>query len=416
MEKIVNKIIKIKENANLEIFLINTYLSRNLYKKAEKKLKKLIKKYPEKEFYIDKELQKIYRKINDKESLLKINLKILKNDKNKKDIELIKEVMELYSNKNKFVDAASFLLKYENVKNLKKNLYRKILKYVHLQNVYNNKNFICKFVNKLLNIIPKEDLKIRNSLLNEKEFANGKLILSSKPRKLQVVLTNKCNLRCVMCDFHEYDWNFNECQINELKSLIPYLEYLIWQGGEVFLNKDFFYLFNLALEYDVKQTIITNGLLINENVAKNIVQNNISLAISIDDVEKEGYEKIRKGGKFENLISNLKLLNSLKHKNKISNFNMQLSVVIMKSNYNKLDKFLDFAKTYGFSSIELNPIKLSNNNYEEQIFFPKSDYDKIEYINSVLPDIYKKATELGININSAIPTLQSEIYKNEKYD
>ncbi len=301
------------------------------------------------------------------------------------------------------------------LKILKDFIYFKVIEYLRYNNIRNNKKTVFKLVDKLFEIIPINEIKIRNSLLNEKEIAEGKLVLASKPRKLQLILTNKCNLRCIMCDFHNYDWNFNNKQIKELKELIPYLDFLIWQGGEVFLSKYFIDIFELALKNDVKQTIITNGLLLNKNILKKIVQDNVSLAISIDDIEKKGYEKIRVGGKFENLISNLEIINSLREKNKKLNFNMQMSVVVMKSNYSKLGEFVDFAKKYGFSSLELNPIELSNSNYEEQIFFPKSDYNKIEYINKLLPNVYRKAAKNGIQINSAIPTLESEISKNKNF-
>ena len=434
-------------------------IANNNFDKAINELLNIINVYGEEKDVLF-ELGKVYflcNKKDDSEQIFKkiikyknkdvylFLIKILKHKKNNEDIktviEYLKECVSLFYNDSEIklelqqtlMEVTEHLLEKQDffyafktffefyrffpaeLKELKNSIYLKVLECIRYDNIRNNKEKVYELADKLLNIIPVDEIKIRNSLLNEKEIAEGKIILSSKPRKLQLVLTNKCNLRCVMCNFHNYDWSFNKTQLEQLKRLIPYLELLIWQGGEVFLSKDFMGLFDLASNNNVKQTIITNALLINDSIAEKIVQNNVSLAISIDDIEKEGYEKIRKGGKFENLISNLKLLNTLKNKNKISNFNMQLSVVIMKSNYNKLDRFLDFAKTYGFSSIELNPINLSNNNYEEQIFFPRSDYDKIEYINSVLPDIYKKATKLGIKINSAIPTLKSEIYKNEKF-
>ena len=414
----VNKIIKIYgNNINLELSLIDVFLFNNLHKQAERKLKILLKKYPEEELRLKKILQGIYRKNNENKKLIYINLSLL--EFLKKDEKILKETIELSCQTKDFYKAFQCLFKFKEFydysffNNLKTILYFKTLEYIHNENIINHKKVVCKLVDKLFNVVSEKEIKIRNALLNEKEIAENKILLLSKPRKLQVVLTNKCNLRCSMCDFNEYPWEFNEKQIKELKNLIPYLDYLIWQGGEVFLSKAFMDLFELASNNNIKQAIITNGLLINDSIADKIVKNNVCLTISIDDVEKYGYEQIRIGGNFDKLISNLKLLNSLKNKYKNSHFDMKMSVVVMKSNYNKLEQILNFAKQYNFSVIELNPISLKKDNYEQQIFFPKSDYAKIKYINKILPNIYKRACELGIKINSSLPTLESEINKNK---
>ena len=47
---------------------------------------------------------------------------------------------------------------------------------------------------------------------------------------------------------------------------IKYLENITWKGGEVFLYKKFLNLLKIASDNHVKQTIITNGLLLNEEI------------------------------------------------------------------------------------------------------------------------------------------------------
>ena len=62
----------------------------------------------------------------------------------------------------------------------------------------------------------------------------------------------------------------------------------------------------------MKQSLISNFQLADEEMIELIVKNNIELTISIDGVEKNTYETIRRGAKFDRLESNLELLKTLR--------------------------------------------------------------------------------------------------------
>jgi MoaA/NifB/PqqE/SkfB family radical SAM enzyme/thioredoxin-like negative regulator of GroEL len=407
-KKIVKKILKKeKYHIGLELSLVDIYSFNKEYKKAIQILKYLIKKYPKDKLTIQSILRKQYRVSNNETDLLSLNLEIfetINNDKN-----LLIEIIDICLQRYKFVEALQTIFKFKNDDNInlepiKDNLYDKLLEYIHEKNINGFRVCVYKLVDKCLKIIPSNEVKIRNSLLNEQEITEDRIFLTSKPRRMQVVLTNKCNLRCIMCNVHEIDWSFTDQKIKELKELIPYLEYIIWQGGEVFLHKNFSELFELGFKNKVKQTIITNGLLITPDIAEYIVQYGVDLAISIDCVDKDGYEKIRKNANFDQLISNLTLLNKLQDKYHNANFNMKMSVVVMKSNYDKLYDILEFAKKYKFSAIEINPIEFRTRNTDEQIFFVNADYQKIKYLNVLIPKLDEKAKSYGIKIISSIPS------------
>ena len=105
--KLSEQILKNNKNTEIEKEMVIDYVILGLHKEADKKLKKLIKKYPEEEIKIEKELQGIYRKMKDKELLLGINLRILKNN-NHQNEEIIKETIllaEEYINDNKIKNA-----------------------------------------------------------------------------------------------------------------------------------------------------------------------------------------------------------------------------------------------------------------------------------------------------------------------
>ncbi len=193
-------------------------------------------------------------------------------------------------------------------------------------------------------------LRAGNIFLNEAEILEKKTILKSKPRELAITLTMKCNLRCIMCENgYDHQYEIDEKTYEYLVKIMPYLEKIELKGGEVFLYKNFKELLMLANKYNVNQVILTNGLLLNKEIISFLSKNRVFLSISIDAADKEMYEKIRSGGKFEKLLENLEILKNLKNKNK--NFKYSMSSVLMSVNYDKVSELVDFAKFYKFDFI-----------------------------------------------------------------
>jgi MoaA/NifB/PqqE/SkfB family radical SAM enzyme len=245
---------------------------------------------------------------------------------------------------------------------------------------------------------------LRNRLLNELEISQGKTILESKPRILLVTLTNRCNLNCYMCGRGNNDWEVPAVIIEEIIGLLPYLELITWQGGEVFLTKGFSRLFEktFGLQY-LKQIIITNGLLIDEEWAEKIaVRNNVGLTISIDSVDKKTYEYIRRGASFEQLIRNLKIINQARRQHS-SNMTTTLRCTIMKANYKELERFIEFAHEHEFDVVQMAPI--SSDGFDPENIFTNKDQDILHYIVETKPRVRELADKFRIKLLDWVPVL-----------
>ncbi|MBR3628776.1 MAG: radical SAM protein, partial [Elusimicrobia bacterium] len=271
--------------------------------------------------------------------------------------------------------AIKFLLKYNKENNNLNNILKIYINNI-TKKVANNKfEAVKKEIIKAMELLDNhtcdnEYLKEKNILLNEYEIGNKKVILKSKPRYLTVTLTNKCILKCRMCKTVKlkYDFILSESYFNEIKRLIPYLQRIVWLGGEVFLYNRFFELFDISNLYRVKQNIATNGLLLNKNNIKKLLESyDLELNLSIDSLTKSTYEKIRVGAKFENLINNIELLNSLIRDKK----NIRLYINVVVSEWNMEENFInyiDFCKKYNVKQIyftldmhEINNMKIIDN-------------------------------------------------------
>lgn len=251
-----------------------------------------------------------------------------------------------------------------------------------------------------------EDLSFRNMILNEIEISQGKAFLNSKPRGLGITLTNKCNIRCIMCSVWQNNWDIPEKTMKEIIGLFPYLEKIFYQGGEVFLSPYFEEILDKAMLYpNLRHDINTNALLIDKRWAEKLVEANANLIFSIDGVTKETYENIRRGAKFETLLKSIQILNECRDdvaKNndlKPRRCSTVINLVVMKSNYHELPDFIDFARQYRFDRLQVTPVDIGNS---ENIFRFK-DEKALKFIHDVMPEMLKKGNDYGVSVLNWLP-------------
>jgi tetratricopeptide (TPR) repeat protein len=255
----------------------------------------------------------------------------------------------------------------------------------------------------------KDELFFRNKILNEIEISQRKIILESKPIGLGITLTSRCNLRCRICGVWKEPWDMPGKIIQDIIGLFPTLERIVWQGGEVFLLEYFAELFEKAASYPhLKQTIITNGLLIDEKWAQRLARDNVALIYSIDGVTKDAYEDIvGAGAKFEDLIRSIDFVNEHRekhdcHKDPFNKMTTIINVVVMEPNYRQLEKFIDFAKEYQFDEIQLVPILGIRG--PENIFL-NQDHKAGKHLAEIIPILERKAEEYGIILHNWLPPI-----------
>lgn len=241
-----------------------------------------------------------------------------------------------------------------------------------------------------------------NKILNQSEIERREIVLKSKVTSLVVTLTTKCNIACIMCEEKLIPWDIPEGILQEIACLFPYLEEIIWQGGEILILDYFEQLLEEANRFpNLHQSIITNGLPITEKLARKLVRNNVELTFSIDAPTKELYESIRRKARFEELLANIKLVNSLRKKHNFKNMSFRMHTVVMNSNYWELEKFVDFAKEHEFDALHLMPI-WGNLDSQENIFYHKNE-KALNYIKENIGKAEKKAKEYNLNLLNSLP-------------
>ena len=97
------------------------------------------------------------------------------------------------------------------------------------------------------------------------------------PVEVLFTLTNRCNLRCIMCNFKKIQANSaDELNTEQVTSIITQIadlkiETVVFSGGEPLLRDDLFEIVNFASRHGIANTILlTNGTIIDEEIIKRI--------------------------------------------------------------------------------------------------------------------------------------------------
>jgi radical SAM protein with 4Fe4S-binding SPASM domain len=179
-------------------------------------------------------------------------------------------------------------------------------------------------------------------------------ILEEYPPNIQIEPTSLCNLRCIMC--YQSDKSFSSksagfmgyMKLDLLKKIIDEIEGKIEavtfaSRGEPTLHGDLDEFLKYCEGKFLGLKLNTNATLLNEKKINSLLSSDLqSLVLSIDEKNKENYEKIRVNAKFETIMKNLDLLRNIREKNyKNSKLKIRISGVKINTDQNieEMNKF-----------------------------------------------------------------------------
>jgi radical SAM protein with 4Fe4S-binding SPASM domain len=142
-------------------------------------------------------------------------------------------------------------------------------------------------------------LKKLRQLANILKFTAGGISPLAGPLKVQWDILYRCNSRCITCDRWEALEGSDNMSLEREKELLNELSDLgtfsiAFSGGEPFLRKDIFDLFHHARQAGMTTSVNSNGLLINETIARKIVESGLDmLYLSLDGGRAETNDHIR---------------------------------------------------------------------------------------------------------------------------
>ncbi len=224
-------------------------------------------------------------------------------------------------------------------------------------------------------------------------------------RNISIDISDKCNLRCKICNQWKDSNKHKKLEFEDIKKLIDQISkfypdvILEFSGQEPLLKKDLLF---KCLEYGSKKNIglalSTNGTLIDKKTAEQLMNLNLHhISISLDGF-KEVHDYLRnKEGVFDDVVKGLELLVDIKKNEKI-NTAISVTTVITNHNEDKLLDFYHFLKELEIDSVNFNAYILDNSYffdkkaaYENNEFWISSD--KIQKLKEVINELIKLKEE-----------------------
>lgn len=219
------------------------------------------------------------------------------------------------------------------------------------------------------------------------DVREGRTVMTDGPAQIGLSCDPRCNLRCIMCSTltnPNRDGSSLRASIEGLKAFLPTVRRLKMMGdGEVFAvpeSRDFLLNFDQEAYPDASFLIHTNGILLTPSMWDRIGHIKIDwMVVSMDGATKETYEKIRVGGKWERLMSNLEFLAGKYREGAIRE--LHINMCVMKSNHHELVAFAELGERVGVTSAYFQPIL---GDYAEEQIFGRRDVQALREISRQL--------------------------------
>lgn len=213
------------------------------------------------------------------------------------------------------------------------------------------------------------------TLKNNSEQGRVRERMAFSPRELMMTHDNSCNISCPSCRSHTVI--ASRVQTEEYDRLVPIFlgmlkdaERLILSGsGDPFASRHFRRLMRaiasketefygkIDLPEGFRINLMTNGLLLNRSSYEDFGLRGLIgiISLSMDSCEKNSFERIRRGSKWEELLAAIDFLQEIRLENPdmvlISYFTVQAS------NFDQIPRFISFCRSKGFQQVQLNMIR-----------------------------------------------------------
>lgn len=202
--------------------------------------------------------------------------------------------------------------------------------------------------------------KIPRAFLSPLFLGRSKVFL--KPNLISLEMEDRCCFSCLQCDIWKKKKNQNRLTFSRIKEIILALKnwlgfyQLNLAGGEPFMNANTLPTIRFASKNGVFVAVNTNGFLIDEKMARELVKGRISsLSFSLDSLTASVHDKIRgRSGAHRKVMEAIDHI--LKYRAEEKDPFVSLTTIILRQNLSQLPELVKFAKKKGLDTGFFQPL------------------------------------------------------------
>ncbi|HEX7184451.1 MAG TPA: radical SAM protein [Thermoanaerobaculia bacterium] len=245
-----------------------------------------------------------------------------------------------------------------------------------------------------------------NILRLDRDYAAGKDRLSARPLEAYIEVAARCNLRCQMCPITvdpRYDPGvglpglLSREMFDRLEPIFPTLNRAYLFGlGEPVLHPDLVEFTERLASVGVEVWITTNGTLVTEEHAEALALAGLAhVTVSIDGATQETYERIRRRGRFEDVVRGLRALGAARRRH--GRPELFLSLIGMASNLHEVPQLVELCAEVGGDGVFIEGLyPYAHPTIEE--FYRRENIGHLEpgRIEELLAEGRRRADALGV--------------------
>ena len=223
-----------------------------------------------------------------------------------------------------------------------------------------------------MGLVPGAEFSVR-------ETPQGFVLRPSDPplSKVYVEPTTACNLNCRTCMRNSWEEPLGTMEMATYKRLlnglrgVPSLDTVaFWGFGEPLLHPGIVEMITLAGQTGAKTELITNGLLLNREMAGGLVGAGLdTLVVSVDGTSPESHADIRSGVDLRAVRENVKTLLSVARSRSRQSPEIGLEFVVTRRNISELPELRRLARTMEASFIVLTNVLPYTEELNEEVLY-----------------------------------------------
>ncbi len=177
--------------------------------------------------------------------------------------------------------------------------------------------------------------------------------------------TNVCNLACPLCPNNTLTRKRGTLSYPDFEFILKTLpesikKVYLYHAGEPLLNKNLPKMVGGLTKKGIHTTISTNCTLLDEKMARGLLENGTGLLIlSLDGATADSYSKYRRKGDFEEVKGNIKRFTSLRDEMGLD-VDTALQFIVMKHNENEIPQMVELAKWLDVDVLSLKTVSLGS--------------------------------------------------------